>query len=50
MSETDDPAPIGDGWIPWFCNLQDNDFYAEVDPEYFQDPANLFGLHALYPN
>lgn len=34
MSETDGPAPILDGWIPWFCNIQDHDFYCEVDLDF----------------
>ena len=50
MSETDDPTPIGEGWIPWFCNLQDNDFYCEIDLDFFQDPSSLFGLASVHPD
>lgn len=38
------------GWIQWFCGLEGNDFFAEVDEEFVRDKANLHGLkHRFEP-
>ena len=31
-------------WVQWFCSLDGHEFMLQVDPEYIQDPRNLFGL------
>ena len=32
------------GWIQWFCSLEGNDFFVEVEEEFIRDPFNLYGL------
>ena len=31
MSDSDDQFNSDDGWISWYCNLEDHHFYAKVD-------------------
>lgn len=44
MSETDYPVPIQEGWIPWFCGLQEHEFFCQIDNEFLLDEYNLKGL------
>ena len=44
MSETEDENFELEGWIPWFCNLDDHHFFCEVDIQFIQDRFNLHGL------
>jgi len=32
------------GWIQWFCTLEGNDFFVEIDEEFIRDPTNVYGL------
>ena len=32
------------GWIQWFCNLEDHQFFCEVDEEFIRDNFNLYGI------
>jgi hypothetical protein len=32
------------GWIQWFCSLEGNEFFVEVEEEFIRDPFNLYGL------
>ena len=50
MSESDLSNYTEGGWIQWFCNLEDHDFFCEVDVEYIKDSFNLYGLKRLFPH
>lgn len=43
-SEEDDTS-----WISWFCSLQGNEFFCEVEEDYIQDDFNLSGLSSVVP-
>ena len=32
------------GWIQWFCQLEGNEFFVEIDEEYLQNLSNIVGL------
>lgn len=32
------------GWIQWFCNLENHRFLIEVEEDYLRDNFNLYGL------
>ena len=38
------------GWIIWFCNLKDNEFFCVVDPEWIQNRFNTYGLQYQFSN
>ncbi|KYQ96685.1 putative casein kinase II beta chain (CK2) [Tieghemostelium lacteum] len=37
-------------WIPWYCSLKGNEFFATIDEDYIQDDFNLTGLSSLVPH
>ena len=44
MSDSDESNFADGGWIQWFCNLEDHNFFCEVDPDFIRDGFNLYGL------
>lgn len=32
------------GWIQWFCQLEGNEFFIEIDEDFISDHTNLFGM------
>ena len=32
------------GWTQWFCGLEGNDFFVEVEEDYIKDQFNLIGI------
>lgn len=42
---------LSDGnWIQWFCQLEGNEFFVEIDGDFFEDSVNLFGLSKINKN
>ena len=39
------PETNDGGWIQWFCQLDDNEFFVEVDESFIQEKANLIGIN-----
>jgi casein kinase II subunit beta len=33
-----------EGWIQWFCEMEDHIFFCIVDEDYIRDSFNLYGL------
>lgn len=49
MSETESySSEESYGWISWFCNLEDHQFFCKVDEEYIRDSFNLYGLKNMF--
>jgi casein kinase II subunit beta len=49
MSESDSySSEESYGWINWFCNLEDHQFFCRVDEEYIRDSFNLYGLKQMF--
>ena len=48
MSETEESNHSETGWISWFCNLDDHQFFCEIDQDFIQDSFNLFGLKSRF--
>ena len=46
MPESDSSVDDEDeyAWIPWFCSLEGNEFFVEIDEQYIQDNFNLTNL------
>ncbi|CAD8167973.1 unnamed protein product [Paramecium pentaurelia] len=36
------------GWIKWYCNLEDHHFFCEIDEFFIADQFNLYGLKQLF--
>ncbi len=50
MSETEESNHSEAGWIAWFCNLEDHQFFCEIDLDFIQDKFNLYGLTSRFPH
>ena len=44
MSEDDYPSFEETGWIQWFCKLDDHNYFCEIDPDFFRNSLNLYGI------
>ena len=45
-SESDHRFPYVEegGWIHWFCKLEGNEFFVEIDEAFIKNKANLIGI------
>ena len=37
-------------WISWFCNLEGNEFFVEIEENFVRNTINLYGLLKGYKN
>lgn len=53
-NESDDNVVYSDlsegSWIQWFCQLEGNEFFVEIDEEFITNRSNLFGLCSKVKN
>ena len=38
------------GWIPWFCQIEGNEFFVEIDEEFILNRWNLYGINKVVKN
>lgn len=54
VNDSDDGQLYNDlsdgGWIQWFCQLEGNEFFVEIDEEFLSDPSNHIGLSKINKN
>jgi len=48
QNDSDDKDMYNDftegGWISWFCQLEGNEFFTEIDEEFIRNSMNLYGI------
>jgi casein kinase II subunit beta len=48
VNDSDDNDAYNDlsegGWIQWFCQLEGNEFFVEIDEDFLRNRSNLFGI------
>ena len=48
QNDSDDKEIYNDlsegGWISWFCGLDGNEFFTEIDENFIRNTMNLYGL------
>jgi casein kinase II subunit beta len=32
------------GWTQWFCSLEGNGFFVEIEEDYIKDQLNMYGI------
>lgn len=42
--EDDESSAVDESWISWFCNLNGNIFFCNIEKTFIEDSFNLFGL------
>jgi casein kinase II subunit beta len=38
------------GWIQWFCQIEGNEFFVEIDEEFILNRWNLYGINKVVKN
>lgn len=54
VNDSDDKELYNDmsdgGWIQWFCQIEGNEFFVEIDEEFILNRWNLFGINKVLKN
>jgi casein kinase II subunit beta len=54
VNDSDDNRAFNDisdgGWIQWFCQLEGNEFFVEIDEDYLRNRTNLIGINKKVNN
>jgi len=54
VNDSDDKDLYNDmsdgGWIQWFCQIEGNEFFVEIDEEFILNRWNLFGINKVLKN
>jgi casein kinase II subunit beta len=54
VNDSDDGDAYNDvsdgGWIQWFCQLEGNEFFVEIDEEFLRNRWNLYGINKIVKN
>ncbi len=54
VNDSDDNEVYNDisegGWIQWFCQLDGNEFFVEIDEEFIRNRSNLYGINKVIKN
>jgi casein kinase II subunit beta len=54
VNDSDDNDVYNDvsdgGWIQWFCGLEGNEFFVEIDEEFLRNRSNLYGISKVIKN
>ena len=54
-NDSDDPEHYNvtdedKSWLQWFCNLEGNEFFTEIDVDWLSSSTSLVGLTGLFPD
>ncbi len=41
---------VEESWVNWFCSLNGNVMFCEVDRAFIEDSFNLYGIKMLFAN
>ena len=54
VNDSDDKELYNDmsdgGWIQWFCQIEGNEFFVEIDEDFILNRWNLFGINKVLKN
>ncbi len=54
INDSDDNDVYNDvsdgGWIQWFCQMEGNEFFVEIDEDFFRNRSNLYGISKIVKN
>lgn len=54
INDSDDNEVYNDisegGWIQWFCQMEGNEFFVEIDEDFIRNRWNLYGISKIIKN